>query len=77
MESAIDQLYFHFVQQTGADAFPRETAEHAAQLAGLPLVLRDAVDSLTVNARITGFREGLRLGLLLAQECGLPPRPLP
>lgn len=77
MDSSVEELYQHFVTQPKMDAFPSETPGLRAQLCGLPLEQRDAVEHLISNAGITAFREGLRLGLLLGTECLFPPHPLP
>ena len=77
MESAVEQLHFYFVEEPKLDCFPQETAEFERLFEHASTSLSDAKDRLVNNASITGFWEGLRLGLLLGTECSFPPRPLP
>lgn len=77
LDSVVEELCYYFVEQPKLDAFPQEAALCEPLFRNAPRELSDAKDQLVNNARITAFREGLRLGLQLGCECALPPRQLP
>ncbi len=71
MYDTLDEVYHHFVVEKNRDAFPEETEHYERFFQRADMDLCDAKETLVNNAGLTGFREGLRLGLLLARELPL------
>lgn len=77
MESVVEELFQQFILDAGVDSAAKRNTEFWKVLQPLTFEQRDAVEGLRLGCALMAFREGLRLGLLLGTECGLPPRPLP
>ena len=71
MDTIIETLHDQFVYGPKRDAYPERTAQLELAFQGASLELVDAKDTLVYHASITGFAEGLRLGLQLS--AALPP----